>query len=185
MGKVSRLGNDLYTGKKSIDFVGRKWLWYSISGAIVLLAILGLSVKGLNYSIEFTGGTQYKVSNLDESEVTQDNADKVREAVGALGIKNAEQPVVTTSGNSSILVQTEELTDEESDQVTQVLIDTLGVSVDDISQDQIGASWGNEVRDRCLRSLLTPGFPVGPCANLSDDGDFLPSLKVTRHWQRR
>ena len=63
MGRVSRLGNDLYTGEKSIDFVGRKWLWYSISGAIVLLAVLGLSVKGLNYSIEFTGGTQYKVTS--------------------------------------------------------------------------------------------------------------------------
>ena len=63
MGRVSRLGNDLYTGR-SIDFVGRKWLWYSVSGVIVLLAILGLSVKGLNYGIEFTGGTQYKVSDL-------------------------------------------------------------------------------------------------------------------------
>ena len=29
MGKFSRLGNDLYSGKKSIDFVGRRWLWYT------------------------------------------------------------------------------------------------------------------------------------------------------------
>ena len=35
MGKFSRLGNDLYTGRRSIDFVGRKWLWYAISGVIV------------------------------------------------------------------------------------------------------------------------------------------------------
>jgi protein-export SecD/SecF family membrane protein len=47
--------------QKSIDFVGRKWLWYSISGVIVLLASRAL-VKGLNYGIEFTGGTQYKVT---------------------------------------------------------------------------------------------------------------------------
>ena len=40
MGMFSRLGNDLYTGKKSIDFVGRKWLWYCGSGLIVLLAVL-------------------------------------------------------------------------------------------------------------------------------------------------
>ena len=62
MGKISRLGNSLYNGSRSIDFVGRKWLWYGISGLIVLLALIGLSVKGLNYSIEFTGGTQYKVT---------------------------------------------------------------------------------------------------------------------------
>jgi preprotein translocase subunit SecF len=153
MGRVSRLGNRLYTGERSIDFVGRKWLWYAVSGLIVLLAVVGLSVKGLNYGIEFTGGTQYKVSNLPQSEVNQDNADKVRDAVGSLGIKNAEQPVVTTSGNSSILVQTEELTNDQSAQVTQALIDTLGVSQDDISQDQIGASWGDEVKNRAILGL--------------------------------
>ncbi len=32
MGKFARLGNELYTGKRSIDFIGRRWLWYSISG---------------------------------------------------------------------------------------------------------------------------------------------------------
>ena len=116
MGKISRLGNSLYNGSRSIDFVGRKWLWYSVSALIVLLAVLGLSVKGLNYGIEFTGGTQYKVT-LPSEKVTQDNADELREAVGSLGIPNASTPVVTTSGENSILVQTEELTDAESTEV--------------------------------------------------------------------
>ena len=160
MGRMSRLGNNLYTGKRSVDFVGRKWLWYSISAAIVLMAVIGLNVKGLNYGIEFTGGTQYKVSNLPASKVTQDNADKVRDAVGGLGIKNAGQPVVTTSGDSSIVLQTEELSNEESDRVAQALIDTLGASPDDISQDQIGASWGSEVKNRALLALVVFLFLV-------------------------
>jgi preprotein translocase subunit SecF len=154
MGKVSQLGNDLYTGTKSIDFVGRRWLWYAISGVIVLLAIFGMTVKGLNYGLEFTGGNQFTVSNLDKSEVTQDNADKVREAVGGLGIKNAGAPVVSTAGESSIIIQTEELTDSESADVDQAIVDTLGVSVDDISQDQIGASWGDEVKNRAITGLV-------------------------------
>ena len=153
MGKISRLGNSLYNGSRSIDFVGRKWLWYSISGLIVVLAVLGLSVKGLNYGIEFTGGTQYKVT-LSSDQVTQDNADALREAVGGLGIKNADAPVVSTSGDSSILVQTEELTDAESAQVTQAIMDTVGVTQDDISQDQIGASWGDEVKNRAILGLV-------------------------------
>ena len=62
MGRISQLGNSLYTGQRSIDFVGRKWLWYAVSGLIVLLAVIGLSIQGLNYGIEFTGGTQYKVT---------------------------------------------------------------------------------------------------------------------------
>jgi preprotein translocase subunit SecF len=154
MGKISQLGNSLYNGSRSIDFVGRKWLWYAISGVIVVLAVAGLWSKGLNYGIEFTGGTQYKVSDLDKSQVTQTNADKLRDAVGTLGIKNADAPVVTTSGTQTILIQTEELTDAESAKVNQAIVDTLGVDAKQISQDQIGASWGDEVKNRAILGLV-------------------------------
>jgi preprotein translocase subunit SecF len=155
MGRISQLGNRLYTGQRSIDFVGRKWLWYAVSGLIVALAVLGLGVKGLNYGIEFTGGTQYKVSDLAESEVTQDNADALRDAVGSLGIKNADAPIVTTSGTKTILIQTEELTNAQSAQVTQAIVDTIGVDATrQISQDQIGASWGDEVKNRAILGLV-------------------------------
>src|SRR4051794_30607758 len=152
MGRISKLGNSLYTGQRSFDFVGRKWLWYAISGVIVLIAVLALSIKGLNYGIEFTGGTQYKVTIADGA--TQQQADNVREAVGGLGIPNADAPVVSTSGQNSILIQVEELTDAESAQVTQSIEDTLDVTQDDISQDQIGASWGDEVKNRALLGLV-------------------------------
>ena len=59
MGKFSRLGNDLYTGRRSIDFVGRRWLWYAISGVHRRCwPSSGSSFKGLNYGIEFTGGAR-------------------------------------------------------------------------------------------------------------------------------
>ncbi len=155
MGRISQLGNSLYTGERSIEFVGRKWLWYTVSAVIVLLAVLGLSVKGLNYGLEFTGGNQFTVSELDASQATQDNADKLREAVGGLGIKNADAPVVSTAGEASILIQTEELTVAESDQVKQAIVDTLGVDpVGQISQEQIGASWGDEVKNSAITGLV-------------------------------
>ncbi len=80
MGKFSRLGNDLYSGKRSVDFVGRTRLWFAISGVIIIAAVLGLYFKGLNYGIEFVGGAQYTVS-VPSGEVTQANADKLRDAV--------------------------------------------------------------------------------------------------------
>ena len=40
MGKFSRLGNELYQGRKSYDFVGKRALWYTISGTLVGLAIV-------------------------------------------------------------------------------------------------------------------------------------------------
>ena len=41
-----------------IDFMRRRYLWFAISGAIVLVAIGSLGVRGLNLGIDFKGGTQ-------------------------------------------------------------------------------------------------------------------------------
>lgn len=145
MGKFSRLGNELYNGRKSIDFVNRRPLWYAISLVLVGAAIAVVLVKGLNFGIEFTGGTQFRVP-LAASEVTQDNADELRTAIAEAGIEGADTPVVTTSGQS-ILIQVEDLTAEANDSVVEVINSTVPVS-DQISQDEIGASWGTQVAQR-------------------------------------
>jgi len=153
MGKFSRLGNALYEGDVSIDFVGRKWLWYSISGVIILLAVGGLYFKGLNLGIEFEGGNEYNVS-VGAGEATQENADKIRDAVAATGIKDASSPIVNTSGTDSITVQTEVLTTDESDTVVQAIADTANVDPEDISEDAVGPSWGEQVAQQALTGLV-------------------------------
>ncbi len=153
MGKMSRLGNALYEGDTSIDFVGRKWLWYTISGIIVLLAVAGLYFKGLNFGIEFEGGVEYKVS-LPANEVTQDNVDKIRSAVAETGIDAASSPIVNTSGES-IRVQTETLNTDETAEVANVIAEAVNVDPqDDISTQDVGASWGEQVAKRALTGLL-------------------------------
>ncbi|NHC22096.1 protein translocase subunit SecF [Nocardioides sp. IC4_145] len=148
MGKFSRLGNELYNGRRSIDFVGRKPLWYAISLVFVGLAIGIIVVKGLNFGIEFTGGTQYRVA-VGASAATQDNADALREAVADAGVEGAESPVVTTAGES-LLIQVEDLDAEENDRVVAAITDTVAIDdpLNDISQDEIGASWGQQVAER-------------------------------------
>ena len=153
MGGFSRLGHDLYSGKRSVDFVGRKWLWYAVSTVIVAIAVAGLAVKGLNYGIEFTGGAQFRVE-VAASEATQDNADKLREAVAGTGIESAAAPIVTTSGENGIIVQVEELTSEESAEVSQTILETVGAEPGQLSQDEIGASWGEEVANRAVLGLV-------------------------------
>ena len=91
MGRFSRLGNELYGGRRSIDFVHRRGLWYLISGALVAVAVGIVLVKGLAFGIEFTGGTQYRVP-LASSEVSQENADAVREAIADSGIEEPRRP---------------------------------------------------------------------------------------------
>lgn len=53
MSRFSNLGHRLYQGEVSFDFVGRRKLWYSISAAIALAAVIGLTTVGLHLGIEF------------------------------------------------------------------------------------------------------------------------------------
>jgi preprotein translocase subunit SecF len=147
MGRFSRLGNELYGGRRSIDFVHQRGRWYLLSAVLVGLAVAIVVLRGLAFGIEFTGGTQYRVP-VAASDVTQDNADALSSAIADADIEATGVPTVTTAGQS-ILVQVEELSPEESDQVAAVIADTVSVT-GEISQDEISASWGKEVGQRAV-----------------------------------
>jgi preprotein translocase subunit SecF len=154
MSKLSRMGHALYSGQVSIDFVGRTKLWYAISGVIVLVAVLALSIKGLNLGIEFQGGVEYKVAvGNGNADIT--TANTIREAVIETGIPNADDPTVNTSGSDAVRVTTEPLTNAESRQVASSIADAAGVNVDqDISSQLIGPSWGQQVASRAVQGLV-------------------------------
>jgi preprotein translocase subunit SecF len=156
MSKMSRLGQHLYDGTVSIDFVGRRLLWYAISAVILAVALFGLLGKGLNLGIEFEGGVEYRVS-MPAGEATQENVEEIRGAVAQTaedeGIDAASAPIVNTSGDNNIRVQTEPLTNDEATTISESIQEAAGVSSDEISQDAIGATWGQQVADRALLGL--------------------------------
>src|SRR6476660_8689957 len=156
MSKLTNIGHALYEGKISIDFVGRKWLWYGISGAIVLLAVYGLVGKGLNLGIEFKGGVEYQVS-MPAGQTTQENVTKIRDAVARTALDNkitaAEAPIVNTSGPKNIRIQTEPLTNDQATLVSNAVQKAVGVDSNAVSRDAIGATWGAQVANRALLGL--------------------------------
>ena len=154
MGRYSRLGNALYEGDVSIDFVGKKWLWYAISAVIVITAASGLYFKGLNLGIEFEGGVEYTVT-VPAADVTQDNADRIREVVADTGIPEASSPIVTTSGDENIRVQTEAMSNDDAGRVIDALAADLNINAsEDISVSEVGPSWGAQVAERALTGLI-------------------------------
>lgn len=153
MSRLARLGQSLYDGRVSINFVGRKWLWYGISAVIVLVAMFGLFVKQLNLGIEFEGGVEYRVS-FASGQADDDAVTAINEAVRDTNISNASAPIVNTSGTNGelIRVQTEPLTTEESTTVDDAIRSVEGV--EDLSSSQIGPSWGQQVADRAITGLV-------------------------------
>ena len=157
MSMLRNIGHALYEGKVSIDFVGRKWLWYSLSGVIVLLAVYGLvgPGKGLNLGIEFEGGVEYRVA-MAPGQANQTNVEKIRDAVARKAAEShivaAEAPIVNTSGSGNIRVQTKPLSTDQA----QSLASTIehAAPARDISQEAIGATWGAQVAQRALLGLV-------------------------------
>jgi len=62
MSRLGNIGGRLYRGEVSVEFVARKRLWYSISGLILVVSIVALFVRGLDYSVEFKGGSVFRFS---------------------------------------------------------------------------------------------------------------------------
>ena len=145
MSKFGSLAHRLYSGEVSYDFVGRRRRWYAISGAIVLLALIGLFGRGLNLGIEFKGGSEFTIPNTTAS------VEQVRASVEKAGVTD---PIVTQVGQSTIRVQTPALTPDQSVQVTAQIAKDTGVKQGDIGVQLVGPSWGSEITKRALQGLI-------------------------------
>jgi preprotein translocase subunit SecF len=148
MASFTRFGNQLYSGERSINIVGRRKIWYSISIVLVLISIIGPILKGgFNFGIEFTGGSEFVVSQV--SDMSQA---KATEAVQF--IEPGMVPKVSTLGDSSIRVQTEQLTAVQTREIRVALSETYAVPVENVTSSFIGASWGADITTQAIRGLL-------------------------------
>src|SRR3712207_4931399 len=71
--------------------------------------------------------------------------------VSGSGIENASAPIANTSGEDTIRVQTEPLTTDESNEISDLIREA--VPAEDLSFSLIGPSWGEQVADRALTGL--------------------------------
>jgi preprotein translocase subunit SecF len=140
-------GNDLYTGRKSYDIVGKRRTWFAIAIAIVLASTALLLVKGLNPGIEFRGGSQFTVSGA-QTLAQQPAVDAVA------SVASEEDPRVSTVGDSAIRVQTAELTADEVTQVRAALASAYEVSEEEVTSSFIGPTWGESVSSKALTGLV-------------------------------
>jgi len=149
MASFNQFGNDLHTGKLSYNIVGRRKLWYLIAAVMILIAIVGPILRGgFTLGIEFTGGSEFVVSQAD----TQDQ-DTASTAIAE--VVPAAVPKISTVGADSIRVQTDQLTETESREVSAALATAYGVDATQVTSSFIGATWGQDITAQAVRGLLT------------------------------
>ncbi len=144
----AQVGNDLYTGRRSIDFVGRQKQWYALSGVLIALALVGIFVRGLNFGIEFRGGSEFRLSGVSNA---QDYEDKAKAAIAQAGIPGTVTSTVI--GDSTVRVQTEAAGDKNEAAKT-ALGSAFGVGANSVSASLIGPSWGQSVSQKALQALI-------------------------------
>ncbi|MDN5790900.1 MAG: protein translocase subunit SecF [Micrococcales bacterium] len=144
----AQVGNDLYTGKRSIPFIKRQKVWYAFSAVLIGLALLGLFGRGLNFGIEFRGGSEFRVSGVTNS---QGYEAKAQDAIRQAGI----DPNITATivGSNIIRVQTE-ASEGKTEAAKQDLATAFGVDEDQVSASLIGPSWGESVSQQAIRALI-------------------------------
>jgi preprotein translocase subunit SecF len=145
------LGGRLYRGDISFDFVGRQKLWYTISGCILAVSLLALIFRGLNYSVEFKGGSLFTVPAT--SSVTQTGLNQVVTANG--GSNPTVSEVRPFNGHAPYWqVQTSQLSTTKSIQIERAIAQQFHLNVGDISIQTVGSSWGSQVSQKAIQALI-------------------------------
>jgi preprotein translocase subunit SecF len=147
MSRLGQVGSRLYRGEVSYDFVGRKRRWYAISGAILLISIVALFARGLDFSVDFKGGAVFQFSAPAATQT------QVQNTVSHEGINGAVvQQLTGKLGNKSWQVQTDTLTSQQTFTVENALTSQLGAK--NMSTSFVGASWGGQITTKAVQALI-------------------------------
>jgi preprotein translocase subunit SecF len=144
----------LFRGETSFDFAGRWRRWFAISGIIILAGIISLGVRGLNFSIDFRGGTVWEVP-------TSASVPTVRSALAGVGTdfsqSTIQQLTNTQTGQRTIKVEAAAKYVGQSatvSKVTDALAKMAGVSPNDVQLNEIGPSWGSDITDKAIEAVI-------------------------------
>jgi preprotein translocase subunit SecF len=151
MSRLGAIGGRLYRGEVSFDFVSRKKLWYTISGLILVISIVALAFRGLNYSVDFKGGSLFIFKAPHTTSVQISSVVK--------GAGGGDDPTVTQAGlggNAKWQVQTDKLSFKEQTNVQEALASNFHVNggANAVSVTFTSASWGSQITHKALEGLI-------------------------------
>jgi len=148
MSRLGDLGGRLYRGEVSFDFVGRQKLWYTISGVILLISVVAVLTRGLNFSEEFKGGASFQFPA--NSSMSQGAIAAVVSAAGG-----GQATVQHLSGHiSQWVVQTKSLVPAVSTQVQTAISQHFHIPFNNVSVSFVGATWGHQISTKAFEALI-------------------------------
>ena len=161
----------------SFDFIGKKKWSYLISGALILIAILSITLKGFTYGVDFQGGRTYLV-RFDQLQTAED----IRAAVEAVfADDNSSVEVKQFGGASQMKITTTYKVDQESTDVDaeveemlfnavkgffqeEMTLDQFKSTLDNpngiISSDKVGPTIANDMKRDAIIAVIIALFVI-------------------------
>ena len=144
----------LFRGETSFDFAGRWRRWFAISGLVIVVGLVSLGTRGLNFSIDFRGGTVWEVpSSASVSEVRS----VVGNAVPGFGQSTIQILTNNLTGKRTVKVEAAAKVTGDSSQVTAVteaLAKMAHVPASEVQINDIGPSWGSTITDKAIEAVI-------------------------------
>ncbi|MBI5020030.1 MAG: protein translocase subunit SecF [Ignavibacteriales bacterium] len=140
-----------FFGKTNIDFLGPRKTWYLISGALIVIGMLSILFKGgLDYGLDFTGGTELVVEFQQPPDVSA-----VRSMMDGAGFPKSE--IKTYGDPKKLLIRTQALAEGTTigNRIRESLQKSFANLQPQVLEEQkIGAKVGAELRRGAYLAVL-------------------------------
>ena len=150
----------LYTGTGAFEVVGRRRLWFGISGAIVAVAILSIILRGFTFGIDFKGGTTVSMPAASGTGTVQTAqvSDVFKKTLGS----DPESVVIVGSGASAtVQISSETLSNDQTTKLRNALFDAFEPKGNDgkpskqaISDSAVSETWGDQITKKAVLALV-------------------------------
>jgi preprotein translocase subunit SecF len=149
----------LYTGTGAFEVIGRRRLWYGISGAIVAIAIVSILVRGFTFGIDFKGGTTMSFPAASGTGTVQTS--QVQDVFKkTLGHDPASVVTVGSGASATVQISSETLSNDQTTKLRNALFDAFQPKGADgkptkaaISDSAVSETWGDQITNKALIAL--------------------------------
>ncbi len=144
--------------KKPIDFLGKKTVFFVISGVMIIAGFVFMGINSantgntLNYSLEFLGGTSTNVTFPQDMSIEELDAQVVPVIEEISGDPNVQTQKV--QGTQEVIFKTKSLTVAQRDELNTALAEQFGVDEETITAETISSTISSEMRSGAILAVL-------------------------------
>ncbi|MBX5489423.1 MAG: protein translocase subunit SecF, partial [Mycolicibacterium hassiacum] len=150
----------LYTGTGAFEVVGRRKLWFTVSGLIVAVCVASMIFRGFTFGIDFEGGTRVSMPAVTATGPV--SVERVEEVFSdTLGTAPDSVVVVGSGDSATVQIRSEHLTNDQIEELRTALFDEFQPRAPDgqpsrqaISDSAVSETWGGEITKKALIALV-------------------------------